>query len=103
MSVVDDDVDAWRFERLLHEASTTDDPVARTGLLRDALGLWRGPALAEYAGQEWADFEARRLEELCEVARERLLGARLDSGEGALVVVANHRVPRLYENGLPTP
>ena len=29
---------------------------------REALALWRGPALAEYAGADWADAEARRLE-----------------------------------------
>jgi len=86
MPVGEDDVDAWRFERLVDRAAAAADPVTRLRLLRDALALWRGPALAEYAGQEWADSEARRLEEVREVAREQLLAARLDSGETAMVV-----------------
>ncbi|HET9760518.1 MAG TPA: BTAD domain-containing putative transcriptional regulator, partial [Nocardioidaceae bacterium] len=86
MPVGEDDVDAWRFERLVDRAAAAPDPVTRLRLLRDALALWRGPALAEYAGQEWADSEARRLEEVREVAREQLLAARLDSGETAMVV-----------------
>jgi DNA-binding SARP family transcriptional activator/DNA-binding CsgD family transcriptional regulator len=80
------DVDAWRFESLVDQASASSDPATRLRLLRDALGLWRGPALTEYAGHEWADFEARRLEEIRSVAREQLLAARLDGGESAIVV-----------------
>ena len=86
MPVGPDDVDAWRFERLVDRAAKAADPATRLRVLRDALALWRGPALAEYAGQDWADFEARRLEEVREVAREQLLAARLDSGETAMVV-----------------
>ena len=86
MPVPDDDVDAWRFENLVEQAEQAADPPTRLRLLRDALALWRGPALAEYAGQDWADFEARRLGEIREVARERLVAARLDSGESAIVV-----------------
>src|SRR3954451_3974861 len=73
MPVPADDVDAWRFERLVDEATGVADPDPRVGFLREALGLWRGPALAEYAGHDWADFEARRLEELRGAAREQLL------------------------------
>ena len=79
------DVDAWRFEDLLDQASDAD-PATRVRLLREGLDLWRGPVLAEYAGADWADAEARRLEELRDVARERLLQARLDAGETAIVV-----------------
>ena len=86
MPVGEDDVDAWRFERLVDRAGAAGDPATRLRLLREALALWRGPALAEYAGRDWADFEARRLEEVREVAREQLLAARLDSGETAMVV-----------------
>src|SRR3954449_9698341 len=86
MPVPDDDVDAWRFERLVDEAAGVADPDTRVRVLREALALWRGPALAEYAGHDWADFEARRLEELRGAAREQLLAARLDAGESALVV-----------------
>ena len=48
--------------------------------------LWRGPALAEYADEPWAEAEIARLTELRTVARERLLAARLELGEAALLV-----------------
>jgi DNA-binding SARP family transcriptional activator/DNA-binding CsgD family transcriptional regulator len=80
------DVDAWRFERLVEQAHGEDDPRGRCRLLREALALWRGPALAEYAGLAWADGEARRLDELRDVALETLVAARLDGGEAAMVV-----------------
>jgi predicted ATPase/DNA-binding SARP family transcriptional activator len=61
-----DRVDASRFARLVAEAGGA----AATGrqgalrLLEEALGLWRGPALAEFADLPWAQAEAARLEDL---------------------------------------
>jgi DNA-binding SARP family transcriptional activator/WD40 repeat protein len=49
--------------------------------LADALGLWRGPAFAEFADQEWARTEARRLEELRVDALELLFRTMVDAGE----------------------
>jgi len=49
-------VDAGRFERLVAEAMALG-PAERpraAKLLEEALGLWRGPALAEFADQPWA-------------------------------------------------
>ena len=40
----------------------------RLEALESALALWRGPALVEFLGAEWADLEASRLERLREVA-----------------------------------
>src|SRR4051812_24850297 len=80
------DVDAWRFEELVEEAARVRAPLERIGLLREALHLWRGPVLPEYAGADWLDTEARRLGDIRDLARERLLEARLDGGESALVV-----------------
>lgn len=80
------EVDAWQFERLVDQAATETDPRNRSQVLRTGLDLWRGPALAEFAGREWADPEAHRLEDLRDVAREQLLAARLDAGEAARVV-----------------
>src|SRR3954454_15327010 len=54
MPVGQEDVDAWRFESLVDRAATSADPATRLRVLRDALALWRGPVLAEYAGQDWA-------------------------------------------------
>ncbi|NHC13234.1 BTAD domain-containing putative transcriptional regulator [Motilibacter deserti] len=83
-----DAVDAWLLERLVREGTSlaASDPAAAVATLSSALALWRGPALAEYAGEPWADGEAARLAELRSVAREQLLTARLQAGEAALLV-----------------
>jgi DNA-binding SARP family transcriptional activator len=79
-------VDAWRFEALLQEAGGTDDPRRAAALAGEALALWHGPALADYADEPWAEPEIVRLNELRSVAREQLLAARLELGESALLV-----------------
>ncbi|MFP5372961.1 MAG: BTAD domain-containing putative transcriptional regulator, partial [Actinomycetes bacterium] len=81
-----DAVDVWRFERLLDEAGAAGDPAASAARLRDALALWRGPPLTEWADEPWAEAEIARLTELRTVARERLLAARLELGEAPLLV-----------------
>jgi DNA-binding SARP family transcriptional activator len=81
-----DAVDAWRFEKLVRDAVAAGEARLAADLLTEALDLWRGPALSEYAGEPWADAEIARLTELRAVARERLLAARLDRGESALLV-----------------
>ncbi len=80
-----DAVDAWRLEAVLNEAEQATDSAGAATLLREALDLWRGPALADYADEPWAKAEIARLGELRSVARERLLAARLDLGEAAVV------------------
>ena len=60
-------VDAARFERLAHEgrrALEDDDPSAALELLDEALALWRGSVLAEFAFEEFAQREIQRLDEL---------------------------------------
>jgi DNA-binding SARP family transcriptional activator len=86
LRISDDAVDAWRFERLLQHADTLLAPADTAKTLTGALALWRGPAFAEYAAEPWARSESERLTELREVARERLLAARLDCGAGAALV-----------------
>jgi DNA-binding SARP family transcriptional activator/DNA-binding CsgD family transcriptional regulator len=83
-----DAVDAWRFERLMRRAGglLDDEPAAAQRLLDEALGLWRGPAYADHAGEAWADAEIARLTGLRAVAREQLLAARLGQGEAAVLV-----------------
>jgi DNA-binding SARP family transcriptional activator len=82
-----DAVDAWRFEQLLRDAAEADGDARRAAAtLAEAVELWHGPALSEYAGEPWAEAEIARLTELRAVARERLLAARLDRGEAALLV-----------------
>ncbi|MEV4564771.1 BTAD domain-containing putative transcriptional regulator [Nonomuraea sp. NPDC049419] len=70
-------VDAWRFESLVK----SDGPPAQVWADMDsALGLWRGPALAEFAELSWAATEASRLEELRLTAVERRAEAGLALG-----------------------
>jgi predicted ATPase/DNA-binding SARP family transcriptional activator len=73
-------VDAARFERLVAEAGRAAGAAAAR-LLEEALGLWRGPALAEFADQPWARAEAARLEELRLAAVEALVELRLAAGD----------------------
>ncbi|TDD36795.1 AfsR/SARP family transcriptional regulator, partial [Nonomuraea terrae] len=78
-----EDVDAGRFETLL--ARRGADPPARAALLREALGLWRGGAYADFADEPFALAAAARLEEQRLVALEELAEARLSLGEHGLL------------------
>jgi DNA-binding SARP family transcriptional activator len=63
------ELDLLRFEQLVEEATRAPaDQAAR--LLRDALGLWRGPALADLANESFVQAEILRLEELRVAALE---------------------------------
>jgi Bacterial transcriptional activator domain len=55
-------------------------------ILREALGLWRGPALADLERESFAQAEIRRLEELRLVALERRIDADLAVGRAAELV-----------------
>ncbi|WP_329421341.1 AfsR/SARP family transcriptional regulator [Streptomyces sp. NBC_01268] len=79
-----EDVDALRFEHLAREgalAGAAGDPVRAARLLREALGLWQGPALADVREFPYADGQAARLEALRLDALEACAEARLASGE----------------------
>ncbi|MFE0155677.1 BTAD domain-containing putative transcriptional regulator [Nonomuraea sp. NPDC059007] len=78
------DVDTGRFQTLLSEART-GAPEARAALLADALALWRGPALIDFADEEFARPEIARLEELRLTALEDHAETRLELGEHALL------------------
>jgi len=98
LDVDPEQVDAARFERLVADAdrAAARDPARALGLLAEALGLWRGPALAEFADRPWAQAEAARLEELRLAAVELRAELRLAAGRhGELVgeleaLVATH-------------
>jgi DNA-binding SARP family transcriptional activator/class 3 adenylate cyclase len=77
------DLDAARFERLVASARDqrrqgAHDQAAAT--LREALGLWRGPALADVADAPLARAEAARLEEIRQAALEERIEADLACG-----------------------
>jgi DNA-binding SARP family transcriptional activator len=68
------ELDLLRFERLVDEAEHAPAEAAAR-LLRDALGLWRGPPLADVAHESFAQTEIVRLEEI----RLRALELRLEA------------------------
>jgi DNA-binding SARP family transcriptional activator len=59
------------------------DASTRLALLDEALGLWRGAPLGEFAGSAWADVEATRLEVVRLEALQHRIDARLDVGHDA--------------------
>jgi len=78
-------VDAGRFEQLLRDARQAP-PEERRNTLQRALELWRGPALAEFTFEQFAQAEIRRLEELRLVALEERIDADLELGRHRDVV-----------------
>lgn len=79
------EVDAARFEELLTAGRRTlEDEAAQAAVfLRDALSLWRGPALADVPRGAVVAAEASRLEELRLSATELLIEADLRRGHAA--------------------
>jgi DNA-binding SARP family transcriptional activator len=85
LAVEPDAIDLGRFEQLVGIARDAPaDERART--LRDALSLWRGPALAEFAFDAFALPESRRLEELRISTQEDAIDADLERGAHAALV-----------------
>ena len=80
-----DDVDLFRFERLVDEARDIA-PEAAARLLREGLGLWRGPALGEFAYEEFARSEIARVADVRLLALELRLEAELALGRHAAAV-----------------
>ena len=83
------DLDATRFAALAeegHRMLQAGRPAAAARALRDGLGLWRGPALAEVADEAFAQAERNRLEELRVAALEDRVAADLDLGGHAAAV-----------------
>ncbi|WP_053206389.1 BTAD domain-containing putative transcriptional regulator [Jiangella muralis] len=74
-------VDVTRFAELVARAQDAVDPTRRKESLTEALGLWRGPALADFADHEFAATVAAGWEERRLAAVELLAEARLELGE----------------------
>ncbi|HEX6676189.1 MAG TPA: BTAD domain-containing putative transcriptional regulator [Actinomycetes bacterium] len=89
LAVEPDQVDALRFERLAaagHAALAAGRHREAAAALRGGLALWRGPALADFAGEPFAAGTATRLEELRLGAVEDRCDADLALGEHARLV-----------------
>ncbi|MFD7571824.1 BTAD domain-containing putative transcriptional regulator [Streptomyces sp. NPDC059810] len=75
LAVTPDAVDLHRFERLAAEGSAArgaGDPARAAGLLDEALGLWRGPALADLPGRDTDPLVVRVEQRHTQARRDRL-------------------------------
>lgn len=77
-------LDLARFRRLRAEAGDTPASAAET--LREAVALWRGPPLAEFVNEPFANGERLRLEEERLEALEERIEAELSLGRQAALV-----------------
>jgi serine/threonine protein kinase/WD40 repeat protein len=92
-----EEVDALRFEDLLAEARGNGSEARVTDrILTEALGLWRGPALADLADEPSLEGEIIRLEELRLQALEERFDAELDLGHHASVVAELESLTRWH-------
>ena len=91
-----DALDERRFAALVERAGATGDLRDRAGLLADALALWRGPPLADFADALFVRAAIARLEEQRLAALEEQAEVRLALGEHSLLagelaeLVADH-------------
>jgi DNA-binding SARP family transcriptional activator len=82
-------LDLRRFEQLLsdgRDALAAGDPSAAAATLDEALALWRGPALADFTYESFAQPAIARLEELRVHALELRIEAQLELGLHARVI-----------------
>ncbi len=81
------DLDLVRFAQLLAEAraAVAKDPALAAELFNEALRLWRGPALADFAYESFASADLARLEEMRLSAVEDRLECELALGRHAEV------------------
>jgi DNA-binding SARP family transcriptional activator len=109
LSAAPEQLDLNRFERLTSEAGRdleAGNAERASALLREALALWRGPALAELTYEPFAQPEIGRLEELRLVALERRVDADLALGRHAELVaeleaaVAEHPLRERFRSQL---
>jgi predicted ATPase/DNA-binding SARP family transcriptional activator len=107
LDVASEELDAQRFEGLVEEGRAlrgSGDAARARRVLEQALGLWRGPALADVQYEAFARAEAERLEELRLVASEERIESDLALGRHREVLpdiealVADHPLrERLHE------
>jgi DNA-binding SARP family transcriptional activator/tetratricopeptide (TPR) repeat protein len=89
LAVGQGELDAEVFQTRMEDgrrALEAGDVVRAKGLLGGALGMWRGPALAQVVFEEFAQPEIRRLEELRLAACEASVDCELRLGEHSAVI-----------------
>ncbi|HET7856958.1 MAG TPA: AfsR/SARP family transcriptional regulator [Gaiellaceae bacterium] len=105
LRAADAELDVGRFEQLREAAAHATGEEA-SAKLRAALELWRGPALADFTYEAWAQNDIRRLEELRLVALEERIEAELSCGRHAALVgelqalVAEHPLRETFRRQL---
>jgi DNA-binding SARP family transcriptional activator/tetratricopeptide (TPR) repeat protein len=85
LRVHDEELDLHRFEALREQAKDADAKTA-AALLHEALALWRGPPLGEFAYDGFAGLEIARLEELRLACLEERIAADLALGRSSGLV-----------------
>jgi hypothetical protein len=78
LHVEPEELDLARFERLASDGNG-DDPQTAASALAEALALWRGRPLADFAYDSFAQGEIARLAELRLAATEQRIDAELRS------------------------
>ena len=84
-----DQLDLHRFEQLLADGSdalAAGDPAAAVATLQQALTIWRGPALADFLYESFAQAAIARLDELRAHALELSIEAQLQLGSDPRIV-----------------
>ena len=79
------ELDRERFERLVEQASGEESAEKRAALLREALGIWRGPPLADLSYEDFAQPAIARLTEARLAALEERIDADLAIGRHSAV------------------
>ena len=81
-------IDARRFERIVRSVAdrATTEPLRAAAELREALALWRGDALVEFADASWAQAEISKLAGLQLWAIEARIDADLTLGRHAALI-----------------
>ena len=99
LRIFPEELDVRQFEQLLSEgrdalASGAASEAART--LRQALSLWRGPALADFRYEPFAQAEIARLEELRLACLEERIEADLALGSAGALIAQLRRLVSEY-------
>jgi len=89
LAVKPGELDAEVFQAGLEDGRSAldeGDAARAARVLREALALWRGPALAEVGFADWAQAEIRRLEELRLAAMQARIDADLQLGQHTALI-----------------
>ena len=88
LAIDPDGIDVTRFERLVAaaRAKSSRDPALAASMLREGLGLWRGPALLDVADQQFFQAPIARLEELRLTATEDRIETELRLGPSSELI-----------------